>query len=76
MTGVRFPLPVVVDASLAWFESLGYAVKHGREIPGKLRSDGDDRARAPVRAKNALVQTLGNMQKLHFALRHPSDRLI
>ena len=31
---------VVEDAALAWFESLGYMVKHGPEIaPGELSAD-------------------------------------
>jgi len=48
-----FTESVVEDAALAWLESLVYTVKHGQEIAGKLRSDGGDRARASVRAKNA-----------------------
>jgi len=37
MTGGRFTEPVVKDATFAWLESLGYAIKNGPEIaPSEL----------------------------------------
>jgi hypothetical protein len=53
MTGVRFPLPAVIDASLAWFESLGYAVKHGPEI-----ASGELFAERAVTMEEALERTV------------------
>ena len=58
---VSFTESVVEAVALAWLESLGYAIKHGPEIArGELFAE-----RAATRAKNATVQILGNMQKLH-----------
>ena len=40
MSERSFTESVVEDATLAWLESLGYAVKHGPEIaPGELFSE-------------------------------------
>jgi hypothetical protein len=62
---------VVEDATPAWLESLGYAIKHGPETaPGQLLA-----TQKPVVAKNVTVQILGNMQKMHIALRSPRGQL-
>jgi len=39
----NFTESIIEDAALAWFESLGYAVKHGIEIaPGELAAERQD----------------------------------
>jgi hypothetical protein len=76
MTPGGFTESIVEDAALAWLESLGYTVKHGPEIAsgGISQTNGRPRSRysgprAGVSAKNATTQTIGNVQRMHIALK-------
>lgn len=56
----RFTESVVEDAALAWFEGLGYPVKHGREIaPGELAAE-----QKAVVAENATAQFQSKYAKI------------
>jgi hypothetical protein len=71
MSEANFTESVVEKAALAWLESLGYAVRGGEEIAGKLRGDSDNSSRASVRAKNALAQILCKCTKCILLLSRP-----
>jgi type I restriction enzyme, R subunit len=54
-----FTESVVEDATLAWLESLGYAVKHGPEIaPGNFSKQTDREAIVPADRRRQLVQKM------------------